>query len=55
MGTFYVSGHGVAPELQAALSDNSRRFFAETAEHKNTFAFVNSPHWRGQVQTRERR
>ena len=47
VGTFYVAGHGVAPELQRALTDHSRRFFAEPAEHKNTFAFVNSPHWRG--------
>jgi isopenicillin N synthase-like dioxygenase len=47
-GFFYVTGHGVAPELQARVYDAAREFFALPEDEK---ARVSMPHggraWRG--------
>jgi isopenicillin N synthase-like dioxygenase len=47
-GFFYVTGHGVAPELLDRLAAASRRFFALPAEAKLEIAMEHGgPAWRG--------
>jgi isopenicillin N synthase-like dioxygenase len=47
VGFFYLSGHGVAPELLRELMAVSRRFFALPTAQKLAIEMVNSPHFRG--------
>jgi isopenicillin N synthase-like dioxygenase len=46
-GFFYLTGHGVDPELIDDVLTISRRFFALAAEDKQAIAMVKSPHFRG--------
>jgi isopenicillin N synthase-like dioxygenase len=47
LGFFYVTGHGVAPELIDEVRDLSRRFFALPEADKLAIEMVNSPYFRG--------
>jgi isopenicillin N synthase-like dioxygenase len=47
VGFFYLTGHGVAPELLRELMAGSRRFFALPESEKLTIEMVRSPHFRG--------
>jgi isopenicillin N synthase-like dioxygenase len=47
VGFFYLTGHGVAPELLRELLEVSRRFFALPTGQKLAIEMVNSPHFRG--------
>jgi isopenicillin N synthase-like dioxygenase len=47
VGFFYLTGHGVAPDLLRDLLACSRRFFALPAADKLAIEMVNSPHFRG--------
>ena len=47
VGFFYLSGHGVAQTLEAAVIEQSRRFFALPQADKLSVAMINSPHFRG--------
>ena len=47
VGFFYLSGHGVEPELLRDLLGFARRFFALPAADKLAIEMVNSPHFRG--------
>jgi isopenicillin N synthase-like dioxygenase len=47
VGFFYLTGHGVKPDLLHDLIDFSRRFFALPAADKLAIEMVNSPHFRG--------
>ena len=44
MGFFYLTGHGIAPELQRELLEIARRFFALPEAEKLAIEMVNSPH-----------
>ncbi|MBZ3693632.1 isopenicillin N synthase family dioxygenase [Phyllobacterium calauticae] len=46
-GFFYLSGHGVAEQLQRDIVAVSKRFFALPKEDKIAVEMVNSPHFRG--------
>ena len=47
-GFFYVVGHGVGPDVLAALEAESRRFFALPAEAKMRIAMARGGRaWRG--------
>ena len=46
-GFFYLTGHGIAPDLIGSLRDLSKRFFALPEADKFAIAMVNSPHFRG--------
>lgn len=46
-GFFYLSGHGVAEQLQRDIVAVSKRFFALPEEDKIAVEMVNSPHFRG--------
>jgi isopenicillin N synthase-like dioxygenase len=47
LGFFYLSGHGVEPDLIAQVLGLTRRFFALPEPDKLSIAMVNSPHFRG--------
>jgi isopenicillin N synthase-like dioxygenase len=47
VGFFYLSGHGVEPDLLRDLVGLSRRFFALPETEKLAIEMVNSPHFRG--------
>ena len=47
VGFFYLSGHGVAPDLLRDLLTCSRRFFALPTADKLAIEMVHSPHFRG--------
>jgi len=47
VGFFYVTGHGVRPELLQDLMAAARRFFALPDAQKLAIEMVNSPHFRG--------
>lgn len=46
-GFCYLTGHGVAPELDASLLRASREFFALPVTERRALAIANSPHFRG--------
>jgi isopenicillin N synthase-like dioxygenase len=46
-GYFYLTGHGVDPNLIAEVLATSKRFFALPLEERVKIAMVNSPHFRG--------
>jgi len=46
-GFFYLSGHGVAPELIAKVLAASKQFFALPQEEKLKIEMIHSPHFRG--------
>lgn len=46
-GFFYLSGHGLSPQLIDDVFTLSKRFFALPAEEKLAIEMVNSPHFRG--------
>lgn len=47
LGFFYVTGHGVDPELTSEVLAQARRFFALPEADKLAIEMVNSPHFRG--------
>jgi isopenicillin N synthase-like dioxygenase len=47
VGFFYLTGHGVEPDLLRQLLEFSRRFFALPEADKMAIEMVNSPHFRG--------
>jgi isopenicillin N synthase-like dioxygenase len=47
VGFFYLTGHGVPEELNAAILDQARALFALPEEQKLAIEMVNSPHFRG--------
>lgn len=47
IGFFYLINHGVSPELQQAVQDEARRFFALPDAEKQKVAMIHSPHFRG--------
>jgi isopenicillin N synthase-like dioxygenase len=47
LGFCYLSAHGVPAELDAAIMDNARAFFALPESERRALAIVNSPHFRG--------
>ena len=47
LGFFYVTGHGVDPELTRQVVGLSRQFFALPEADKLAIEMVNSPHFRG--------
>jgi isopenicillin N synthase-like dioxygenase len=47
VGFFYLSGHGVAPELLRDLMQAARAFFSLPDADKLSIEMVNSPHFRG--------
>jgi isopenicillin N synthase-like dioxygenase len=47
LGFFYVTGHGVDPDLIGATLNVARRFFALPEADKLAIEMVNSPHFRG--------
>ena len=46
-GFFYLTGHGIPPELIGELRGLAKRFFALPEADKLAIAMVNSPHFRG--------
>ncbi|HEX6997267.1 MAG TPA: 2-oxoglutarate and iron-dependent oxygenase domain-containing protein [Gammaproteobacteria bacterium] len=46
-GFCYLAGHGVPPELDRAILDVARRFFALPEAERRALAIANSPHFRG--------
>jgi isopenicillin N synthase-like dioxygenase len=47
VGFFYLTGHGVPPDLLQDLLEVARRFFALPQAEKLAIEMVNSPHFRG--------
>ncbi|MCT4701710.1 isopenicillin N synthase family oxygenase [Enterobacteriaceae bacterium H20N1] len=47
IGFFYLINHGVSPDLQQAVQDEARRFFALPDAEKQKVAMIHSPHFRG--------
>lgn len=47
IGFFYLTGHGISPELLADVQQISRRFFALPDADKLSVRMANSPHFRG--------
>ncbi|EUA53669.1 non-heme dioxygenase in morphine synthesis family protein [Mycobacterium intracellulare 1956] len=47
VGFFYLTGHGVAPELVTRMLEAARRLFALPQHDKDSVAMVRSPHFRG--------
>jgi isopenicillin N synthase-like dioxygenase len=47
VGFFYLINHGVSPELQQAVQDEARQFFALPDAEKQKVAMIHSPHFRG--------
>lgn len=46
-GFFYLTGHGISPELIGGLRRLAKQFFALPEPDKLSIAMVNSPHFRG--------
>ena len=46
-GFFYLTGHGIPAELDAAILSVTRAFFQLPEETKKSLAIGNSPHFRG--------
>ncbi len=46
-GFCYLTGHGVAPEFDAAIMRAARDFFSLPEDERRALAIVNSPHFRG--------
>ena len=46
-GFCYLTGHGVPPELDAAIMAAAREFFALPEAERRALAIANSPHFRG--------
>src|SRR5690606_15493487 len=46
-GFCYLSGHGVPPELDAAVMAAAREFVSLPESERETLAIANSPHFRG--------
>jgi isopenicillin N synthase-like dioxygenase len=46
-GFFYLTGHGVAPEVMAGQLDAARRFFDQPLDKKLEIRLANSPNMRG--------
>jgi isopenicillin N synthase-like dioxygenase len=51
VGFFYVSGHGVSPELRRRMLDTAREFFALPEAARFEIENVNSPQFRGYTRT----
>src|SRR5689334_15313401 len=47
LGFFYLSGHGIDPDLIADVLALTRRFFALSEAEKLSIAMMKSPHFRG--------
>ncbi|MGL5443728.1 MAG: 2-oxoglutarate and iron-dependent oxygenase domain-containing protein, partial [[Mycobacterium] stephanolepidis] len=47
VGFFYLTGHGVSPQLVDEVLTAARRLFALPVEDKDAIAMVRSPHFRG--------
>jgi isopenicillin N synthase-like dioxygenase len=47
IGFFYLTHHGVNDDLQRAVQQEARRFFALNDEQKQQVAMIHSPHFRG--------
>lgn len=47
VGFFYLTGHGVPPDLVTRVLDAARRLFALPQRDKDDVAMVRSPHFRG--------
>lgn len=47
VGFFYLTGHGVPPDLVTRVLDAARRLFALPQSEKDDVAMVRSPHFRG--------
>jgi len=47
VGFFYLSGHGIAPDLLDDLLETAHRFFALPAAEKLAIEMAQSPHFRG--------
>jgi isopenicillin N synthase-like dioxygenase len=47
IGFFYLTNHGVNDDLQRAVQQEARRFFALNDEQKQQVAMIHSPHFRG--------
>ncbi|HEX5253342.1 MAG TPA: 2-oxoglutarate and iron-dependent oxygenase domain-containing protein [Mycobacterium sp.] len=47
VGFFYLTGHGVPPDLVRRVLDAARRLFALPQQDKDAVAMVRSPHFRG--------
>jgi isopenicillin N synthase-like dioxygenase len=47
VGFFYLTGHGVPPDLVTRVLDAAHRFFALPQADKDAVAMVRSPHFRG--------
>jgi isopenicillin N synthase-like dioxygenase len=47
IGFFYLINHGISPELQQAVQDEARSFFALPDDEKQQVAMIRSPHFRG--------
>ncbi|WP_437889690.1 isopenicillin N synthase family dioxygenase [Phytobacter sp. V91] len=47
IGFFYLTHHGVNADLQHAVQQEARRFFALNDEQKQQVAMIHSPHFRG--------
>ncbi|WP_196771164.1 isopenicillin N synthase family dioxygenase, partial [Mycobacterium colombiense] len=47
VGFFYLTGHGVPPDLVRRVLDAARRLFALPQPDKDAVAMVRSPHFRG--------
>ncbi|WP_290437336.1 2-oxoglutarate and iron-dependent oxygenase domain-containing protein, partial [Aeromonas caviae] len=46
-GFFYLTGHGIDPELQQEVQQLSQAFFALPLAAKQQVAMIHSPHFRG--------
>ena len=46
-GFFYLKGHGISADLNAALMAQAQEFFSLPMEQKEQISMVNSPHFRG--------
>lgn len=47
VGFFYLTGHGVPPDLVKRVLDTARKLFELPQVHKDAVAMVRSPHFRG--------
>ena len=51
LGFFYVSGHGIDPNLIEQVRNMARRFFSLSEQDKLNIEMVRSPHFRGYNRT----